>query len=103
MGGRMSGESPREEKVAARNCGVGALRPYQAKEGDVIVIATTARQTSRQQLSVYDPLGQHGLCETSEGLSAEVWQSGCINGATAVNATRDPCRPIASITMRAMS
>jgi len=65
MGGRMSGESPREEKIAVRNCGVGTERPYQAKDGGVVVIATAARQTFRQQLSVCDPLGQHGLCEAS--------------------------------------
>ena len=62
----MSGVSTREEKGAVRNCGVGAERPYQANDGDVIVIATAARQTFRQQLSVCDPLGQHGLCEASE-------------------------------------
>jgi hypothetical protein len=34
---------------------------------------------------------------------AEVWQSVDIKGEVAANATTDPCRPMASITMTAMS
>jgi hypothetical protein len=58
MGGRMSGESPREKKVEMCNCGGGAVRPYQAKDTGDVAIAITATQASRQQPEVCSPLGQ---------------------------------------------
>jgi len=68
----MSGESPREDKLVVRHCGIGAERPYQTTDEGVIGMAITATQTSKQQLMACDPLGQHGLCEASEGISTEV-------------------------------
>jgi hypothetical protein len=66
MGGRMSGESQREEKVAVRKVRAGAARPYQTKDGGDTVRATAARQASRQQLVVCTPLGQHDLCDVAD-------------------------------------
>jgi hypothetical protein len=65
MGGRMSGESQRVEKLSAWKCTAGAVRPYQTKDPGDIVTATLARQASTQQLAVCKPLGQHDLCELS--------------------------------------
>ena len=63
----MSGESPREEKRAERHCRIGAERPYQAADDEIIVgMAMTAIHASRQQFTVCAPLGQHGLREVSE-------------------------------------
>jgi hypothetical protein len=59
MGGRMSGESPQEEKHAVRNCRAGAVRPYQTEGAGDIVKATAVKQASRQQPDVCNPLGQH--------------------------------------------
>jgi hypothetical protein len=58
MGGRMSGESPRENKVEMRSCAGGAARPYQAKDTGDVAIAITATQESRQQPTECSPLGQ---------------------------------------------
>jgi hypothetical protein len=67
MGGRVSGESPREEKVEERNSSAGAVRPCQTEEdaGDAAT-AVFARQASGQQLAVCNPLGQHDSCEVSD-------------------------------------
>jgi|HubBroStandDraft_5_1064220.scaffolds.fasta_scaffold16263_1 hypothetical protein len=46
----MSGESPREEKTAARPASAGADRPYQTDIVWDTVLATGAKQRSRQQL-----------------------------------------------------
>lgn len=59
----MSGESPREEKLAMRRCGIMTERPYQAKDEGVSGTASTVVQTSGQQFMVCDPLGQQGLCD----------------------------------------
>jgi hypothetical protein len=95
----MSGESPWEANIAVWNGKARSLRPYQTKDAGDTVTATVARQTSRQQLAVCKPLGQHDL-EVS-GLAADVVQSDTI--AEAANATNDPCRPRARITIKAMS
>jgi hypothetical protein len=58
MGGRMSGESPREKKLEMRSCAGGAVRPYQAKDTGDAAIAITATQASWQQPAVCSPLGQ---------------------------------------------
>lgn len=58
MGGRMSGESPREKKVEMRSCAGGAVRPYQAKDTGDAAIAIIAMQASWQQPAVCRPLGQ---------------------------------------------
>jgi hypothetical protein len=52
MGGRISGESPREEKLAERNWSTDPARPYQTEERDDIEMAIAATQTSKQQLTV---------------------------------------------------
>jgi hypothetical protein len=49
------------------------------------------------------PFGQQESCDASECEMAAVWQSVDIKGEIPANATTDPCRPIASITMRAMN
>jgi hypothetical protein len=63
MGGRMSGESPREEKLVVRNCRAGAVRPCQIRAAGDAVTPSRAmvRQASRQQLAACKPLGQHGF------------------------------------------
>jgi len=58
MGGRMSGESPREKKLERRSCARGAVRPYQAKDTGDVAIAITATQPSRQQPAECSALGQ---------------------------------------------
>jgi len=63
MGGRMSGESPREEKLSIDSCGIRAERPYQANDEVVSGTPITVPQTSgQQQLTACDPPGQQGLC-----------------------------------------
>lgn len=52
MGGRINGESPREEKLVDRNCSGGAVRPYQTKDSGDTAMAITATQASKQQLAV---------------------------------------------------
>jgi hypothetical protein len=52
MGGRVSGVSPREEKIAVRNSRARPVRPYQTQDTGDTVTATVARQASRQQLAV---------------------------------------------------
>jgi hypothetical protein len=52
MGGRVSGVSPREEKIVVRNSRARAARPYQTKDAGDTVTATAERQASKQQLAV---------------------------------------------------
>ncbi len=66
MGGRISGESPREEKLAFRHCGISAERPNQGNDDRLSGTPAIAGLTSRQQLTVCDPLGQHRLWEESD-------------------------------------
>jgi hypothetical protein len=101
----MSGESPREEKCVVRNCGRSVAWPCQLGACGVVVIApaTVPAQASRQQLIVRWPFGQQESCDASVCELAVAWQSVDINGEIPANATTDPCRPIASITIRAMN
>jgi hypothetical protein len=101
MGGRMSGESPQEEKLAVPGCTAGAVRPYQTEGAGDITTATVAKQASTQQLEVCNPLEQHDFCEASR-LAADEAQSDGIGAAAAAIATSDPCRPSATITIKAM-
>jgi len=101
MGGRMSGESPREKKAEMRDCGSGAVLPHQVMDTGDVVIAITATQASRQQPALCNPLGQQDFCAAS-AVSEVLWQSDCINCGPA-KATTDPCRPMAIITIKAMS
>jgi hypothetical protein len=94
MGGRMSGESPREEKIEMPAGTTGAERAYQANAAGATVTPTLARQRSRQQLIACWPCGQH---------ASALWQSVDITGEVAANAAIEPCRPMASINMTAMS
>jgi len=101
MGGRMSGESPREEKLddlAACNLAGGE---NQARGIGDTVAPTVERQRSRQQLIARWPFGQQESCDASEW--AVVWQSVDINGEVAANAAIEPCKPMASIKIRTMS
>jgi hypothetical protein len=66
MGGRISGASPREENVAVWIGNARAERPYQTKGVDDTATPTVARQASKQQPAVCNPLGQHDLCEVSD-------------------------------------
>jgi len=97
----MSGESPREKKVEMRDCSSGAVRPYQANDTGDVTIAISATQASRQQPAVCSPLGQQDFCAKPSMLEA-LWQSDCI-GEGPAKAARDPCKPIASIMIKAMS
>lgn len=60
MGGRISGDSPREEKVSIRKGSADSGRPYQTN-GVVVdpMTAAVAGQASWQQFAVWVPLGQH--------------------------------------------
>jgi hypothetical protein len=102
MGGRMSGESPREEKVVVWNCRTDVARRCQTKAADDVVMATAVGQASRQQFAMCDPLGQHDECAAPALLSVAVWQSDCPE-VLAAKAAKDPCRPMASIKIRATS
>ena len=67
MGGRIGGESPREEKIAdliASNSSGGANQ-VRAAIGDMGA-HTGDRHRSRQQLMARCPLGQHEFCDASE-------------------------------------
>jgi hypothetical protein len=52
MGGRVSGVSPRDEKIVARISWLRAVRPYQTKDAGDAVTATADRHASKQQLAV---------------------------------------------------
>jgi hypothetical protein len=52
MGGRMSGESPREEKLVERNWSAVPVRPYQTEDSGDTAMAIVATQASKQQLAV---------------------------------------------------
>jgi hypothetical protein len=102
MGGRMSGESPREEKVddaAACNSAVTADKVRSAGDAVAPMLKT---QRSRQQLMACCPLGQHESCDVSDCTIAVVWQSADIKGEVAAKAATEPCRPRANIKIRAM-
>jgi hypothetical protein len=99
----MSGELPREEKIEVRPASAGAERPYQTEIAGDTVMPTLAKQRSRQQFIACWPFGQQESCDASVCELCVVWQSVDINGDVAEYAARDPCRPMASITMAAMS
>jgi hypothetical protein len=64
MGGRISGESPREKKDAARKCTALTIGSRKTKVTGDAVTATTATQVSKQQFVVWTPLGQQELAAT---------------------------------------
>src|SRR5271156_4995338 len=105
MGGRMSGESPREENLVDRACGTSVVDPSQFSARGIVwaTPATVPVQASRQQPIVCWPLGQQESRDASECETAADWQSVDISGEIPAKATTDPCRPMASITMTAMS
>lgn len=73
---------------------IGAERAYQVNVAGETVTPTEARQRSRQQLIACWPFGQH---------ASALWQSVDIEAEVAANAAIDPCRPMASINITAMS
>jgi hypothetical protein len=103
MGGRMSGESPREEKVEGAASIADVERPYQTKGADDTVTPTLVRQRSRQQPMVCWTFGQHAFPGDCAGEVTVTLQSGDISGVAVANATREPCKPMANITMTAIS
>jgi hypothetical protein len=88
MGGRMSGDSPREEKVVVYNCRNDAVRLYQTRAAGDAVTAIPAGQPSKQQFVMCDLLGQHE-CKAPALLAVAVWQSDR-TGALAAKAANDP-------------
>ena len=101
----MSGESPREETCVERNCGITDANPTQFSICGAVATApaTLPVQASRQQLIVWWPLGQQESCDAAEWEMPAVWQSVDIKAEIPANATTDPCKPMVSITMNAMS
>lgn len=59
MGGRICGESPRDEKFDANAGCAGTAREYQIMPAGAKMDATLERHRSRQQLMACWPLGQH--------------------------------------------
>jgi hypothetical protein len=59
MGGRMSGESPREEKIEDFAGSAGAERANHVEATGDMATPTVERQRSRQQLMACWPFGQH--------------------------------------------
>src|ERR1019366_3789903 len=98
MGGRMSGESPRDEKLVARKCTAGAERPYQMTGAMEAAIATVGAQESGQQFIACEPGSQQVWCAAARGLSAAKAQS-ARSGAMSANAATDPGRAMTSINM----
>ncbi len=105
MGGRMSGESPRERNCVDRNCGISVADPSQFSTFgiDVAAPATVPTQASRQQPIECCPLGQQESWDAEECETAAVWQSVDIICEIPANATTELCSPMASITTSAMS
>jgi hypothetical protein len=90
MGGRMSGESPREEKIEDSARRAGAELETQVEAAGDTVAPTVERQTSRQQLMACWPFGQHESRDTSEGEITVLGQSADIRGEVAANAASEP-------------
>ena len=65
MGGRMSGESPREKKIGGFAAFKVAGAANRVKAIGDMVAPTLDRQRSRQQLMARWPLGQHESCVAS--------------------------------------
>lgn len=103
MGGRMSGESPREEKLDETGVWNFAGGENQVWDIGDTVAPTVERQRSRQQLIARWPFGQHESCDALECAEAVAWQSVDINGEVAANAAIEPCSPMAIIKTRATS
>lgn len=101
----MSGESPREENRVDRNCGTSVADPSQISACGIVVAApaTVPTQASRQQPIECWPLGQQESWDAFKCEMPAVWQSVDISGEFPADATIDPCRPMATITMTAMS
>jgi hypothetical protein len=101
----MSGESPREENRVETSCGSRGADPDHCSACGVAVTApaTPPMQVSRQQLIVWWLFGQQGSREGAVCETPAVRQSVPIEGEIPANATTDPCKPMASITMIAMS
>jgi hypothetical protein len=97
MGGRMSGESPRELKAETWNCGSKTEWPFQIIGRDPNETFAAIMHASRQQIVVCEPLGQQAL---SERISEVVWHS---DGCEAAKSTGELCRQIANNNARTMS
>src|SRR5450631_2361021 len=102
MGGRMSGESPRDEKLVVRKCTAGAERPYQMNCAVEAAIATVGEQVSGQQFIAWEPEPQQVWCAAARWLSAAEAQS-ARSGAMSAKAATDPCRAMTSINMIEMT
>jgi len=72
MGGRMSGESPREEKIAGLAVSNRAGDANAARVAGDTMTPTVDKQRSRQQLMACSPFGQHESCNASEWAIAVV-------------------------------
>jgi hypothetical protein len=103
MGGRMSGESPREEKIEGLAVSTWAGDANHARGADDTVAPTDDGQRSRQQLIALWPAGQHESCNASEWAAAVLWQAVDSSGDVTANAALEPCRPTASTKTKAMS
>jgi hypothetical protein len=66
MGGRISGESPREEKIAGLVATGSDGRSNQMRANGDTIAPTVERQRSRQQLVACWPFGQHEFRDASD-------------------------------------
>jgi hypothetical protein len=101
MGGRMSGESPREAKVIVRNGRAGAVRPYHTEDAGDAVAPRAVGQAVWQQPIVRRPFEQHESWDAPECATAADWQSIDVRGDAAANAPMELCSPITRIAMKA--
>lgn len=72
MGGRVSGESPREEKLGDLAACNSAAGENQARVIGETMTPTVERQRSRQQFIARWPVGQHESCDAVEWAVAAV-------------------------------
>jgi hypothetical protein len=99
----MWGESPREAKILALNCGAWPPRSYRTKwAANNPATAAVAGQASWQQLAVCVPLGQQP-CDEGDSLATDDAHSDDIGADTPAKATSEPWRVTASNNIRMMS
>jgi len=87
------------------DCRISVADPSQITACGIVMMApaTAPEQASRQQAIPSWPFGQQEFCDASGCETKADWQCANVSGETPAKAINDPCRPMAIITITAMS